>query len=75
MVWTMILSSMRGGDVSHGEDMAGGAVTGATYTIMEEGLGEMFTRPVELARDRVYHCHARGSGTGESKGADQGLEE
>lgn len=30
LVWTMILSAMRGGDVSHGDEMAGGAVTGAT---------------------------------------------
>jgi predicted amino acid-binding ACT domain protein len=61
MVWTMILSSMRGGDVSHGEDMAGGAVTGATFTLVEEGLGEIFTRPIELARDK-HHMVISASG-------------
>ena len=54
LLWTCILSTMRGGDVAHGEDMAGGAVTGATLTIMKEGFGELFTQPLELDRDRSH---------------------
>jgi predicted amino acid-binding ACT domain protein len=61
LVWTCILSSMRGGDVSHGQDMAGGEVTGATLAMMEEGLGVIFTQPVELARDK-HHLVISASG-------------
>lgn len=54
LLWTCILSSMRGGDVVHGEDMAGGAVTGATLTIMKEGIDSLFTTPLELERDMSH---------------------
>jgi predicted amino acid-binding ACT domain protein len=54
LLWTVVLSTMRGGDVVHGEDMAGGAVTAASLTIMEETLGGIFTTPVELERDKVH---------------------
>lgn len=48
LLWTMILSAMRGGDVTHGEDMAGGAVTGATLTMMESGLESLLSPDLEL---------------------------
>jgi predicted amino acid-binding ACT domain protein len=54
MVWSCVLSAMRGGDVAHGEDIIGGAITGATLKIFEEGLGEYFTCPVELDRDMAH---------------------
>jgi len=54
LLWTCILSTMRGGDVAHGEDMAGGAVTGATLTIMKEGIDTFFTKPLELDRDMSH---------------------
>jgi len=54
LVWTMILSAMRGGDVGHGDDMIGNAVTGATLKIFEEGLDEYFTCPVELDREMSH---------------------
>ena len=47
-LWSAVLSAMRGGDIAHGEEMAGGAVTGATLHMMEEGLDVLFTSPVEL---------------------------
>lgn len=50
LLWTCILSAMRGGDVAHGEEMAGGAVTGATLSLIEEGYDMLFTTPVELER-------------------------
>ena len=61
LVWTMILSAMRGGDIAHGDDMMGNAVTGATLKIFEEGLGEYFTCPVELDRD-MNHIVVTASG-------------
>jgi hypothetical protein len=62
LLWTCILSTMRGGDVAHGEDMAGGAVTRATLVMMEEGFGELFTSPVELDRHK-HHIMLTASGT------------
>jgi predicted amino acid-binding ACT domain protein len=54
LLWTCILSAMRGGDISHGEDMAGGAITGATLVMLEEGFSSLFTSPIELARDKTH---------------------
>ena len=51
LLWTCILSTMRGGDVGHADELVGGAVTGASLHIMEEALheaGGLFTQPIEL---------------------------
>jgi predicted amino acid-binding ACT domain protein len=56
MVWTCILSAMRGGDALHGDEMAGGAVTGATLSIMTEALDDYFTCPVELNPELNHIC-------------------
>lgn len=48
LLWTCILSSMRGGDAIHGDDMVGGAVTGSSYQIFKEGLDTFNTTPVEM---------------------------
>jgi len=48
LLWTCVLSAMRGGDVVHGQDMAGGAVTGSTYQILLEGLDAFNMTPVEI---------------------------
>jgi len=61
LLWTCILSAMRGGDLAHIEEMAGGAVTGATLTMMEEGFGFLFTSPVELDRG-MQHVMITASG-------------
>jgi predicted amino acid-binding ACT domain protein len=62
LLWTAILSAMRGGDIVHGEEMAGGAVTGATLTMLEEGLDNiLFTSPVELDRN-MRHVMISASG-------------
>lgn len=66
LLWTAVLSAMRGGDVGHSEDMAGGAVTGATLTIMKEGLDSIFTHPMELERD-VSHVIVTASGHDKGK--------
>ena len=54
MIWSCVLSAMRGGDIVHGDDMIGGAVTGATLKMFEEGLWEYFTCPVELDREMAH---------------------
>jgi predicted amino acid-binding ACT domain protein len=56
LLWTCILSAMRGGDIVHGEDLAGGAVTGATLTILEEGFVEFFQSPVDLDKNSNHFC-------------------
>lgn len=60
LLWTCILSAMRGGDISHGEEMAGGAVTGATLHMMEEGFDVLFTQPVELQAGRAHYVITAG---------------
>jgi len=60
LLWTCILSAMRGGDISHGEEMAGGAVTGATFHMIEEGFDVLFTQPVELQADRAHYIITAG---------------
>lgn len=54
LLWTCILSAMRGGDLVHGEELAGGAVTGATLTMIEEEISAFFTSPVELDREKQH---------------------
>ena len=57
LVWTCILSVMRGGDIEHADDMIGGAVTGASFTLLQEKLDERFnTSPVELDPDLGHIC-------------------
>lgn len=53
LLWTCILSMMRGGDIGHADDLIGGEVTGATLHMMEEDLLHttqeyLFTEPVNL---------------------------
>lgn len=51
LLWTCILSTMRGGDVGHADELVGGAVTGASLHVMEEALheaGGLFTQTVNL---------------------------
>jgi predicted amino acid-binding ACT domain protein len=53
LLWTCILSMMRGGDLEHAQDLVGGAVTGATLHMIEEDLlhstqNYLFTEPVNL---------------------------
>ena len=55
LVWTMVLSAMRGGD-THREDLAVGAVTGATYEIFSEGIKDLYMCPVELDPQLSHLC-------------------
>ena len=67
LLWTCILSTMRGGDIEHAVDMVGGAVTGATLHMIEEDLYHstsgnfLFTEPIDLASDK-HHIVITASG-------------
>lgn len=58
LLWTCILSSMRGGDVEHADEMIGGAVTGATLFMMEDSLHtqneNLFTEPLDLESGKSH---------------------
>jgi len=57
LLWTGILSTMRGGDVAHADELLGGAVTGASLHVMEEALheaGGLFTQPVNLDASKSH---------------------
>jgi glycine cleavage system regulatory protein len=54
LLWTCVLSTMRGGDAIHGDDMVGGQVTQATYQIFMEGLDAFNTTPVEMDRNLAH---------------------
>ncbi|KAL7528885.1 hypothetical protein ACHAXR_003558 [Thalassiosira sp. AJA248-18] len=56
LVWTCILSAMRGGDVSHGVDIEAPFPTGSTLTLVEEGLDEIFASPVDLDPTLAHIC-------------------
>eukprot|EP00590_Aulacoseira_subarctica_P006161 CAMPEP_0172420532 /NCGR_PEP_ID=MMETSP1064-20121228/6896_1 /TAXON_ID=202472 /ORGANISM="Aulacoseira subarctica , Strain CCAP 1002/5" /LENGTH=409 /DNA_ID=CAMNT_0013160537 /DNA_START=220 /DNA_END=1446 /DNA_ORIENTATION=+ len=56
LFWTCILSAMRGGAVTEGETMVGGAVTGATMQIFQEGLQDVFSCPIEMDPNLSHFC-------------------
>lgn len=61
LLWTCVLSAMRGGDVVHSEDMAGGAVTGASYSLLREGLDAFNMTPVEMD-ESLHHVSISAAG-------------
>lgn len=56
LLWTCILSAMRGGDVSHKQDIEAPFPTGSTLTLVKEGLDEIFASPVDLDRSLAHIC-------------------
>ena len=56
LIWTCILSAMRGGDVSHKQDLESPFPTGVTLTLFREGLDEMFACPVESDSSTAHVC-------------------
>lgn len=65
-LWTCILSAMRGGDAINDDDLIGGAITGASYALVKEGLDEIFnTTPLEM--DDVNRMHFNISAAGIQK--------
>lgn len=62
LLWTMVLSAMRGGDVVHGEEMAGGVINRSTYHILLEGLDAFNTTPVEMDAIDMDHFSISAAG-------------
>jgi len=56
LIWTCVLSYMRGGAVVDPEDVAGGQISGATYKIAISGIRELFACPVELDPTKNHLC-------------------
>lgn len=57
LLWTCVLSTMRGGDVAHKQELAGAPVTGETFRIVREGwLANSFRCPVELDPQMQHLC-------------------
>ncbi|KAL7528502.1 hypothetical protein ACHAWF_002588 [Thalassiosira exigua] len=56
LLWTCILSTMRGGDVTHKQDIEAPFPTGSTLTLVKEGLDEIFASPVDLDRSLAHVC-------------------
>ena len=56
LLWTCILSAMRGGDISHGEDLQAPVPTAATLTFVKEGLEGIFASPVDEDRHMTHLC-------------------
>jgi len=55
-LWTCVLSAMRGGDVIHSDDMAAGVISGASFQLMKEGIGELFTSQVDTDTSSAHIC-------------------
>lgn len=57
LVWTCILSTMRGGNPVLSDDlMGGGMVSGATMQIFNEGLEDYYACPIELDPTLFHAC-------------------
>jgi predicted amino acid-binding ACT domain protein len=56
LIWTCILSAMRGGDVVHKEDMEAPFPTGNTLTLIKESLDDIFASPVDLEKHMSHVC-------------------
>lgn len=58
LIWTCILSALRGGDVAHKQDIEAPFPTGSTLKLVEEGLDELaiFASPVDLDRSLAHIC-------------------
>ena len=56
LLWTCILSAMRGGDVSHSQDLEAPFPTGTTFTLVKEGLDDIFACPVDEEKELAHVC-------------------
>ena len=56
MIWSCVLSAMRGGDVIHSDDLVGGEVTGTNFQLMKEGVSSMFSSSVDVDPTLSHIC-------------------
>lgn len=54
MIWSCVLSAMRGGDVAHSDDLVGGAPTAGNFSLVREGLGDFFSSPVDIDKTKAH---------------------
>jgi predicted amino acid-binding ACT domain protein len=56
LLWTCILSAMRGGDVMHSEEIEAPFPVGTTLTMIKESLDDIFASPVDLDKNLSHIC-------------------
>jgi glycine cleavage system regulatory protein len=61
LLWTCILSAMRGGDVMHSDEIEAPVPMGSTFTMIKESLDDVFASPVDLD-DHLSHICVSGAG-------------
>jgi len=55
-IWTMILSLMRGGAVSEGDELTGGETTGKAFHLFKDSLNDFMACPVDLDPSKAHMC-------------------
>jgi glycine cleavage system regulatory protein len=58
MIWTCVLSAMRGGDVVHSDDVMGGTISGKSFQLVKEGIQDLglFHTSVDLDPSLAHIC-------------------
>jgi len=56
LIWTCILSAMRGGDSLHVEDIEAPFPTGTTFSMIKEEIDDIFSSPVDLDKNKAHLC-------------------
>ena len=58
MIWSCVLSAMRGGDIVHSDEMTGAGISGATFQLVKEGIGSMsmFSSSVDIDPTLSHIC-------------------
>lgn len=56
LLWTAILSAMRGGSLSDAEDLLGGEVTAASMSVLKHSIDDFFASPVDLDPHASHIC-------------------
>jgi len=51
LIWTCILSAMRGGDAMHSDAIEAPFPVGTTFTMIKESIDDIFACPVELDKN------------------------
>ena len=56
LIWTCILSAMRGGDSLHGEDIEAPFPVGTTFSMIKEEIDDIFACPMDLDKSKAHLC-------------------
>lgn len=55
-LWTMVLSIMRGGHVTEGDELTGSAPTGETFELFRDSLNDFMACPVDMDKTKAHLC-------------------